>query len=160
MTSYPVPISQRAAKLIKDLSTRLRIQEQRSTKTATQANVTHANVNSINSRLGMVPSGTTVQGQIGTVPSGRSLQGEIGAVPSGTSLQDQVNAMQQQISNLFAKIGDPSQNGSGLTGSQSVFLATLGQMGNVGHPSAGDLTSTNTQLDNLLNELVNQNYMQ
>jgi hypothetical protein len=70
-----------------------------------------------------------------------------------------ITTVQEQINNLFTKIGDPDQNGSGLTDVQSTFLATLGTMGNVGHPSPGDLTSTNTQLDNLLNELSNQGYM-
>jgi hypothetical protein len=70
-----------------------------------------------------------------------------------------ITSMQTLINNLFTKIGDPLQNGSGLTDSQSTFLATLGAMGNVGHPAGGDLTSTNTQLDDLLNELATQNYM-
>lgn len=133
MTTYPASINERAAKIVKGIHTRLRVHDQRLNSIGTQANNADANI--------------------------RGVQQNIGSVPSGHTLQGQINAMQQQINNLFTKIGDPNQNGSGLTNAQSTFLATLGQMGNVGHPAPNNLTNTNNQLDTLLNELTSQNYM-
>lgn len=133
VTKYPVPAGERMAKTINDLKKRLRVTEQRSTSVATQANNAEANI--------------------------RDLRNKAGTPPTGQTLQSQITTLQQQVENLFTKIGDPLQDGSGLTNLQSTFLAALGQMGNIGHPAPNNLTDTNNQLDTLLNELANQGYM-
>lgn len=92
--------------MIKNLHRRLSVNEQRTTATALQANVSRANINALQQSVGTVPSGLTVQGQIGTVPAGKSLQ--------------------SQINDLYSRIGDPGDTGSqGLTQAKSQFLAGL-----------------------------------
>jgi hypothetical protein len=106
VTTYPVPVNDRAAKTIKDLQNRVRVAEHRANKSDLKAGIAHANVN---------------------------------------SLMAQVKTLQQQVENLFTKIGDPSQNGSGLTNVQSTFLATLSQMTTpASYPLADDPTSGST----------------